>query len=119
MKDLERFTEQKIIQLTLAVTRNLVTETPVDIGWAKANWVPSLGQPFLVDLTDVDPEAELSIAEVRRSTGEAEVINFSLNQGPVYITNNVPYIRRLNEGHSQQAPAGFVQIEIVKAVRTI
>ncbi len=27
----------------------------------------------------------------------------------IYITNNLPYIRRLNDGYSKQAPAGFVE----------
>ena len=38
--------------------------------------------------------------------------------GPIYITNNVPYINSLNGGHSQHAPAGFVERAIVKAVTT-
>jgi formaldehyde-activating enzyme involved in methanogenesis len=32
------------------------------------------------------------------------------------VSNNVPYINRLNEGHSAQAPAGFVQQAVAKAV---
>ena len=34
------------------------------------------------------------------------------------ITNNVEYIGILNEGHSRQAPAKFIQQEIKKAIRT-
>ena len=37
-------------------------------------------------------------------------------QDPV-IENVVPYIGVLNDGHSQQAPAGFVEAEIDKATR--
>ena len=41
---------------------------------------------------------------------------YSLRQGNVNITNNVPYIRRLNEGSSSQAPAAFVQSAIARAL---
>jgi hypothetical protein len=30
----------------------------------------------------------------------------------VYISNNLPYIDRLNKGHSKQAPAGFIESAI-------
>ena len=33
------------------------------------------------------------------------------------IVNEVPYIGVLNDGHSDQAPAGFVEAEIDKALR--
>jgi hypothetical protein len=34
----------------------------------------------------------------------------------VVSTNTVPYIERLNQGHSKQAPAGFVEITIEKTL---
>jgi hypothetical protein len=36
--------------------------------------------------------------------------------GEVHVSNAVPYVQSLNDGHSQQAPAGFVQAAIAKAV---
>lgn len=102
------------------MTQNLVRDTPVDIGWAKANWVPSLGRPYTVDLSDAEPETDLASANAIRETGEAEVLSFSLKaSGSVYITNNVPYIGKLNEGHSKQAPVGYVQQTIEKSVRSL
>ena len=35
----------------------------------------------------------------------------------VHITNNVPYIEALNEGHSPQEAAGFVQRAIARALQ--
>lgn len=97
----------------------MIIDTPLDIGWARANWVPSIGLAFTEDLTNADPEAELSSARAKQQSGQAEIFSFSLGQGSTYITNNVPYVTRLNEGSSKQAPAGFVQQAIVKAARTI
>ena len=34
-----------------------------------------------------------------------------------YLVNNVPYIGVLDQGHSQQAPAGFVQAAIDRSIR--
>lgn len=34
---------------------------------------------------------------------------YRLGDTDVIIENKVPYIERLNEGHSKQAPAGFVE----------
>ena len=51
--------------------------------------------------------------------GIAEVATqYTLDQGSVFVSNNVPYILKLNDGHSQQAPAGFIQTAIHKAVTT-
>lgn len=33
------------------------------------------------------------------------------------ITNSVPYINRLNDGHSQQSPSGFIEAIIDKHTR--
>lgn len=34
-----------------------------------------------------------------------------------FVANNVAYIQRLDAGHSQQAPAGFVRAALAKAVQ--
>ena len=34
-----------------------------------------------------------------------------------FVANNVAYIRRLDAGHSKQAPAGFVRAALAKAVQ--
>jgi len=35
----------------------------------------------------------------------------------IFITNNLPYAKRLNEGWSTQAPANFVQAAIRRALK--
>lgn len=40
-------------------------------------------------------------------------------QGPVYITNNVPYISLLNDGFSPQAEKGFVRHALERAIRKV
>jgi len=118
VRAVERLTERIITKITLDITANLIEATPVDTGWARANWVPAIGRPFEADLEGITPTpqdaasagAQQQVALVSLATG------YKLNRGKVFISNNVPYILGLNEGTSRQAPSGFVQRAIKKAV---
>jgi hypothetical protein len=110
MESLERKVERAVVELAVNVTANLTDSTPVDTGWARANWVPSLTAPFEgVSGTEGRPGPEQGL-------GLAEVARFKLAHVKALVTNNVPYIRRLNAGHSQQAPSGFVETAIAQAL---
>jgi hypothetical protein len=122
--DLDRFTRGEVIALALNVNANLRSNpplgTPIDTGWASANWVPSVGEPF------DDPQARLvrdptpGLVAARAQVAEAgvnETLSWRNGDGPLFSTNNVPYIGALNNGHSQQSPRGFVQAAIEKAIR--
>lgn len=114
---LDQFIELVMKRIVLDVVANLVRAparggTPVDTGWARANWVPRIGQP--VTATDGSRE---SVSQGAQQSGLAAVATgYKLVRGPVWISNNVPYILQLNDGSSQQAPAGFVQAAIGEAV---
>jgi len=118
---LTRFTEKHVKVITLDAVANLVQDTPRRTGWARSNWVPSIGTPK--DLDGTPPPEDQAAGPVRqrdaaREAGIAAIVtSYRLSLGRIYITNNVPYIRRLNDGHSKQAPAGFVQGAILRAVR--
>lgn len=120
MADLEHFTEGEIVALSLNVDANLRASpplgTPVDIGWARANWVPSIGQPaLLADKRNPQPPDVVARAAEQQS-GLTDLLAYRLAEGPVFNTNNVIYIVPLNEGHSRQSPPGFVQAALQRAV---
>lgn len=123
VESLERFVEQIITKIALDIVANLTRApsqggTPVDTGWARANWVPRIGAPF-TGTTGTREAAEAgNVSSADQQAGVAELVaqTYRLEKGRVYVSNNVPYILRLNEGSSQQAPAGFVQAAIRKAV---
>ncbi len=102
--------EVKIIALD--INEGLIDITPVDTGWAKANWIPSIGTPFQGPVGTRDSydtaEQELGMASVASQ--------YQLGDGPVFISNNVPYIESLNAGQSPQAPAGFIEAVIDRVV---
>jgi len=114
MRSLAQFTEKHIKILTLEVTANLIEDTPRDTGWARSNWIPSIGQS-----TETIAGSPDNITPAAQQRGLAEVAStYKLSRGAVFVTNNVPYILPLNDGHSKQAPAGFVQLSILRAVRS-
>ncbi len=118
VKGMNRLTSRVITKITLDVTANLVETTPVDTGWARANWVPSIGQPALRDLPSTRPDDAQVVAGAvaEQQTAKAGILGYALKMGRVFVTNNVPYILDLNDGSSKKAPVGFVQRAIAKAV---
>ena len=101
-----------VISISTNVTAELIDNTPVDTGWARANWVPQIGAPFAGNsrvLSDDERRSAVGGQRSRQSSAVSGLFNYNVTQGAIFITNNVPYIVRLNEGSSQKAPAGFVQ----------
>lgn len=95
----------------------LVDTTPVDTGWAKTNWIPSVGAPVL-ETAGTRAEAEAgSLDRSPQDAGLARVRAYELKDGDLYDVNNVPYIQKLNAGSSAQAPAAFVQSAILRGIR--
>jgi len=73
-------------------------------GRARGNWHCSIGVPIPNEIDRIDATGAGPIADVL-ATVKAGEIN--------YLSNNVPYIRRLEyKGHSSQAPEGMVRIAI-------
>ena len=111
--------ERAMTDLTLEITAELQEATPIDIGWARANWVPGIGGPGeSLDRRALN-ESEVAQQSAAQQAAVSSVLSYTLNQGSIFITNNVPYIGRLNEGSSVQAPAGFIQQSVETAVRRI
>ena len=122
--ELKRFVEKKMAELTLGVEARLKSAppeggTPVDTGWARANWIPNIGVPVRIESERPSDAGEISSGISSRtsaaeSNGLQIAASFRIEQGPLFVSNNVPYIGLLNDGSSAQAPAAFVQ----RAIRT-
>ncbi len=113
---LDEVTERLMTFLSVEITANLINDTPVDTGWARANWVPSIGSR---NNTPASAEARVENVPAQRATQQSSIAgltNYRIESGSVFISNNVPYIVRLNEGSSTQAPQGFVQGGIQRGI---
>lgn len=129
--------EKTVRQVAFAIDRELVRRTPVgnpdlwkvnagkvrgDPGYvgadytggrARANWLPSLETPSTEVVEEPDPSGAGPINKMAQVTAA-----YKLGQ-KIWIVNSLPYIQRLNEGHSTQSPAGFVEAGIQVGVKTV
>lgn len=113
---------QRLIALT--VLRGVVLKTPVASGRAQGNWQLMTG-------TTVNSEVPGTIRIVGKGKKKRKRWASSVGGGPVgagmanlkpqpgfqtiYVFNNVPYINRLEQGHSKiQAPLGMVAVTLAE-----
>jgi hypothetical protein len=109
--DLRRFsakTEKKMEQaarkIALDAFSEVILKTPVDTGRARGNWQVAIGSVPSGTVEIDDKEGTATI-------GAVQAQGMGLKIGDViYLANNLPYIERLEEGSSKQAPAGMVRL---------
>lgn len=110
-KTIGRNAETAVKRAALAADTAVVLNTPVDTGRARGNWLASIGAPRAEEL-GVEGGQTGATAQVQ---AEQEVRRWKLGMGPIFLVNNVPYILRLEQGHSKQAPQGMTQFAIAAA----
>jgi len=110
-------------KVALVVDQALVFSTPVDKGVARSNWRVSIGEPLDGIIPAYAPgeglgASETSNAQAAISQAQA-VIGRQMPGQAISIANNLPYIERLNQGWSRQAPAGFIDSSVAAAVAAV
>jgi hypothetical protein len=108
LKDLDQFVDGLLVRLSLDVVANLVHTNPVDTGWSRSNWIPSIG----TEVTQAHG-SKTAVSGSAQQAGAAKLLSYTRDKGSIFIANNVPYIVRLNERPSSQ---GFVQAAIIRAI---
>jgi len=86
--------------------------SPVDTGRFRGNWQVTKGTPAVGQVGRLDPGGALANAEALKA------LSLPLG-GVVYMTNNLPYARRLENGYSDQAPAGMVRLSVFEFRRAV
>jgi len=104
----------KLLRATaLAIDSAVVTATPVDTGRARSNWQVSIGSPIL----SVRESYSQGAAAGQFAMAQARAVIEGYKSGQtIFINNNLPYIGRLNDGWSAQAPAGFIRFAVLVGV---
>jgi len=91
----------------LSLTANIIKETPVDTGRLRGNWQSSVNTAKTNTLTRTDQGS---------ATNEAGAEISNTNIGDVfYMVNNLPYAARIENGYSNNAPAGMMRINVARA----
>ena len=97
----------------LRALQALASGTPVDTGYARSGWTPSVGAPMAsAEDRPKSESAARSAARARRAQNNAMsrdiATTYKIDFGPVFVSNAVPYLVYLNLGSSAQAGAKFV-----------
>ena len=110
MKQFENLTTdkaEKVFRKTcFEISNEVISNTPVDTGRAKNNWFPDINK-FSSETTEATNK-QGSISLVAGATNRLQL-------GATFtLSNNLPYIVKLEYGWSKQKPNGFVAITIQK-----
>lgn len=93
--------DDRIRAATIGIFKGIRKDTPVDTGNARNNWQCTIGAPFVGE--DASGSDEQILRTIPRRAGSV-----------VYLTNNVPYIQKLEYGYSTKAPNGMVRINVAR-----
>lgn len=99
-------TDTVIRKVGADVLRSIVEKSPVDTGRFRANWVVSYS-----DTTEKVLGLDRSGIDTINK-GLRLIQLFNPESGELWISNGLPYARRLEYGYSSQAPAGMVRITV-------
>lgn len=110
-KAIDEAASQNAVDTALAIVGDLAYKTPVDTSQALSNWIVTLESPSGQQIKPHFPGSQGSTQRASAETlNSAKLVLRNKKPGQaIFITNNLPYIRRLNDGYSAQAPAGFVE----------
>lgn len=97
--------ETVVRKLAFEVYKGVTQKTPVDTGRAKANWMLGYGS---INST-ITNNTTFTLVQPPKGSGKR----------PIYITNNLPYISKLENGSSKQAPNGMVNLTMNEVQRSI
>lgn len=96
------------------ILQGLVFASPVDTGRFRGNWQVDVGRLSEINITgEVDTLDRNGAATIAKALGK---LRFANPFDAAVIQNNVEYGEKLNSGSSRQAPAGFVEASIDRAL---
>ncbi|EKT6236712.1 HK97 gp10 family phage protein [Salmonella enterica] len=106
MEKAKKNPEKVMRQVSIKLFSAIIKASPVDTGRFRMNWMASGSTP-------ADGTTDATDKSGNTATGNAT--SFVLNAADWHtftLTNNLPYAQRLEYGWSQQAPQGFVRVNV-------
>lgn len=100
-------------KIALDVLTSVIEKSPVDTGRFRGNWQLQIGS--VNSSTDSAEDKTGSSAVARASIKLAGAKSGQI----IYISNSLPYARRLENGYSNQAPQGMVKLTVINFKRNI
>jgi hypothetical protein len=119
---MEQGVQATVRKVALAIDQTVVMGTPVDTGRARSNWMVTVGAPSDAVISAYAPgeggNTAASNTAAALEQGAAVIAGYA-GGSSIHLTNNLPYIARLNDGYSAQAPAGFVEKSVQVAAGVV
>jgi hypothetical protein len=110
-KRIEDNAERTIRKAAIVADQVVTTATPVDTGVARSNWQAEIDKPAEGVLPASDTTGATAMA-----AAQATIAGFKIRLNrAIHLTNNVSYIRALENGSSAQAPNGMTRKAILAA----
>lgn len=109
--------DQMVRRAAMGFSQAVILDTPVDSGMARNNWIAQLNNASerVEEIGPFDKTGEMRIAENQALIAEYD----GDMDDEIHITNNARHITPLNQGWSEQAPAGFVEAALGAASEII
>lgn len=100
-----------IRKIALEALQRVVVKTPVDTGRARMNWYVQIGGAGTQVTTSVDKDGNVAVSRGGQAIAKYQEID---GFPKITIYNNLPYIGRLENGYSGQAPQGMVAVTVTE-----
>ena len=102
VEEIEQTNYDNVRRIAVFLHAQILLNTPVDEGTARANWFVRVNSPSNV----VRPNPPYSVSETRRYQEQTmsgfSSHNINANTTSIHLTNNLPYIFRLDQNYSPQ-----------------
>ena len=120
--ELDDIGNDKAIMAGIAVVRELAFRTPVDESTAVSNWRVGIDKKPTAPVVAhyVGSQGSTRFQSAEKTISEAIGILKTKKPGQkIYISNSLSYLPELNDGSSDQAPAGFVEASVMVAKQIV
>lgn len=98
--------EKVMRQVSIKLFSAIIKASPVDTGRFRMNWMASGVAPSSGTTDATDKSGNIAIGNA------ASFVLKAADWREFTLTNNLPYAQRLEYGWSQQAPQGFVRVNV-------
>lgn len=95
---------------SLDIFSKVILRSPVDTGRFRGNWQCTLNA---MATGEIEGTGRKALNAAKRTTGKAKVTD------SIYLTNNLPYAKKLEYGSSKQAPRGMVRVTVADFERLV
>lgn len=115
--DTPKLMSQLLRRAALMILRDLVKGSPVDTGRFRASWFVGIAVPNRDTMPALDNYPNASALSNSRIAALTPTTVTGLH--PIILSNNLPYGPALADGHSGQAPSGWIDTAVSRAQRAL